>query len=174
MKLGLQSWLCIALVTLLISQTGCLSLSAFMGRKRTSTLDFSTLKAQGYSLLPGGPPSPISPSNSSSGPRMILEVRDDERHLESIPYNSERPQFIQDLVQEAELNKKLGRLSIYIMRPLGEGKAPLRLDLRTDSKGRVTNVGQNYALHPGDHIIVIADTRTSLERFIDNTIKKED
>ncbi len=45
------------------------------------------------------------------------------------------------------------------------------MDAATDDDGKVTNVGQNYALHPGDHIIVYEDDRTYFERFMAKTFK---
>lgn len=148
------------------SQTGCITLSALMGQKRSPTIDTSMLEAQGYSVPPGGMPSPISP-NAGSGPRVVLEVRADERHLESIPLPTDRGVFVEELVQQAGLHEKLGFMSISIMRPNGPGSPPIRLDTKIDGKGKAVSVGRNYALLPGDHLIVVSDQRSSFERFID-------
>ncbi len=61
---------------------------------------------------------------------------------------------------------------VSIMRPTEAGGPPLRLDTRIDDSGKATNIGQNYALLPGDHIIVASDNRSSLERFIDKQFRK--
>lgn len=152
---------------MLTTQTGCVALSAFLGQKRSPTIDTSILKSQGYSIPPGGMPSPVQ-IDPSKGPRVVLEIRSGEgRHLETIPLPTDRGIFIEDLIQQAELSEQLGNLSVSIMRPNG-GKPPLRLDCRTDKNGKATNVGENYALLPADHIIVYGDQRTMLERFIDN------
>ncbi len=159
----------VLLVALLATQPGCLLLTTFLPRKDRSTLDTSLLKAQGYSIPPGGMPARVV-LDPNDGPRVILEVRSEERHLETIPF-PEKGLFIEDLVQQAKLHETFGELSISIMRPNGEGAAPVRLDMTTDDQGKVTNVGQNYALRPSDHIIVINDDRTHFERFVAKTFK---
>ena len=109
-------------------------------------LDTSMLKRQGYSIPPGGMPSQVSP-NSSGAPRVVLEVRgDSDKHMESIPLPADRPMFIEDLVQEAQLHERLGKLQISIMRPNGSGNPPMRLECETDSKGKATTIGNNHDL----------------------------
>ncbi len=154
----------------LILSTGCISVSEVLGQKRKGTLDTSYLKQAGYSIPPGGMPKPVSP-NSSHGPAIVLEVRGDENHLESIPLPANKPTFVEELVNQAQLHEKLGALSISIMRPTGPGSPPVRLDVQIDSSGKAKNVGQNYALLPGDHLVVLHDQRTYLERFIEKSLK---
>ena len=157
------------LLGLLCTQPGCLLLNTFLPRKDRSTLDTSLLKAQGYSIPPGGMPAAVA-LDPNDGPRVVLEIRSDERHLETIPL-PEKGMFIEDLVQQAKLHENFGSLNISIMRPNGEGAAPVRLDMTTNDNGKATNVGQNYALRPGDHIIVLNDERTYFERFVAKTLK---
>ncbi|MEZ6135874.1 MAG: hypothetical protein R3C53_13285 [Pirellulaceae bacterium] len=154
------------LCVLLASQTGCVTLSALMGQKRSPTLDTTLLEMQGYSVPPGGMPSPVAPPNNGQ-PRVILEIRGDERHIESIPLVADQPLFLEDLVQQAKLHEHFGNLNISIMRPNGPGQPPVRLDACTNSKGRATSVGHNYALRNGDHLIVLSDERSSLEKYIE-------
>ena len=161
--------ICLGFFVVLATQSGCVLLSAFLPRKPTSGLDVSLLKAQGYSIPPGGMPAPVV-LDPNDGPRVILEVRADERHLETIPL-PEKGMFIEELVQQAKLHENFGQLSISIMRPNGEGAPPVRMDLTTNDAGKATNVGQNYALRPGDHIIVLHDERSYFERFITKTMK---
>ena len=150
----------------LLSQSGCLTLSAIMGKPKPGSLDLSMLEAQGYSIPPGGMPSPVATA-PEGGPRVILEVRDGGRHLESIPMPTDRAVFIEDIVQQAQLHERMGQLVINIMRPNAQGGPPIRMETRTDDAGKVTNIGQNYALIPGDHLVVVGDKRTGLERMID-------
>ena len=157
------------LIALIASQPGCILLNAMLPRKASSTLDTSLLKAQGYSVPPGGMPAQVV-LDPNDGPRVVLEIRSEERHLETIPL-PEQGMFIEDLVQQAKLHETFGALTISIMRPNGEGAAPVRMDLTTDDEGKATHVGQNYGLRPGDHIIVINDDRTYFERFISKTFK---
>lgn len=158
------------IVAILSTQSGCLMLNAFMGRSKRSGLDTSMLEAQGYSIPPGGMPLPVKPEVDGK-PRVVLELRGDGRHLESVPLPLDRALFVEDLVQEAKLHEQIGALSIAIMRPNGSSAPPLRLDAKTDDDGKVINLGQNYALLPDDHVIVYSDQRTLLEKFLDSQLK---
>ncbi len=148
------------------SQAGCVTLSTLLGKKKSPLLDTRLLEAQGYSVPPGGMPSPVSLPTDGE-PRVVLEVRGDKRHLESIPLPADKAVFIQDLVQQTQLHESLGQLSISIMRPNGPDAPPIRLETTTDDDGKPISMGHNYALLPGDHIVVISDQRSSFERFID-------
>lgn len=102
-----------------------------------------------------------------------MEVRDGkEKHLESIPLPMDRGMTVEDLVQQAELHDKLGKVHVSIMRPVSPEQPPVRLDVPFDSKGRAKSVGQNYALLPNDHLIVVSDNRSGLERLVDKQLGK--
>ncbi|GIW99542.1 MAG: hypothetical protein KatS3mg111_2875 [Pirellulaceae bacterium] len=153
---------------LLACQPGCLVLDQFIqgGRGERRALDVSHLEAQGYSMPPGGLPTSVT-DDASSGPSIVLEVRNgDAPHLERIPLPIDRPVFVQDIVQQANLHKQIGRLQIAIMRPVGPGQPPLRMDVRTDGKGQTTSMGTNYALVSGDHLIVTKDDTGGLGELI--------
>jgi len=141
-----------------------------MGQTKSPTLDTRLLEAQGYSIPRGGMPAPIAP-DPNGAPRVILEVRNDGTHVESIPLAMDKAVFIEDIVQQARLHDRFGKLDISIMRPTQAGGPPLRMDTHIESSGKSTNVGQNYALLPGDHIVVNSDNRSSLERFIDTQFR---
>ena len=162
--------LCCLASMLVLTQTGCVTLSALMGEKRSASLDTSLLEAQGYAIPPGGMPSPVAPS-AEGGPRVILEVRGEERHLESVPLPVDRAVTIEDFVHEAKLDERLGAINVFIMRPNGT-QPPVRLDTALSSKGKTTKVGTNYALLPGDHLIVMGDGRSPFERFVDTQLGK--
>lgn len=152
---------------LLCSQSGCFTLSSII-RKESSELDTRLLNAQGYSIPPGGMPTKVS-SKGSEKPSVVLEIRSDKnkRHVERIPLPMDQGVFVQDIVQQAKLHSKLGPLRVSIMRPSGPMSPPVRLEARTDKHGKTSSLGKNYALLPGDHIIVNEDKRSTLEKLMD-------
>jgi hypothetical protein len=154
---------------MLLSQTGCLTIGTLMGNKRSPKLDTSYLEAAGYSIPPGGMPTPIG-RMSSDGQAIVMEVRTEgeKPHLESIPLNKERPMFVEDLVREAKISERVGGVAISIMRPTGSNLPPVRMDVRVKDDGKVKELEENYVLMPGDHVIVNYDQRTSLETFLDS------
>lgn len=159
------------LMLCLLSQSGCITLNSLIGESKPQPFDTRFLETQGYSIPPGGMPSPVK-SDPHGAPRVILEVRDGERHLESIPLSAERAMFIEDVVQQAQLHDRFGQLMISIMRPDGHGGPPVRLELQTDNDGKAVKVGHNYALMPGDHIVVNPDNRSSIEKMLDSLRKR--
>ena len=167
----IKRWVLPTLFSICVAtQSGCISFSELMGQTKSPTLDTRLLEAQGYSIPRGGMPAPIAP-DPNGAPRVILEVRDNGTHVESIPLAMDKAVFIEDIVQQARLNDRFGKLDISIMRPTQAGGPPLRLDTHIESSGKSTNVGQNYALLPGDHIVVNSDNRSGLERFIDTQFR---
>lgn len=160
-------WISLGVIGIgLVCQPGCLSM---MGKKRSPKLDMTYLEAAGYSIPPGGMPSPVG-EMASDGRSLVLEVRQDgeKPHLERIPLPKDRPMFIETLVQEAKIHERLGGVNISVMRPTEPGKPPVRMDVRVKDTGKVKEMEENYALIPGDHLIVTYDQRTSLETFVDN------
>lgn len=160
-------WLTVGCAALLLSQAGCVTLLG--GKTRSPKLDTSYLEASGYSIPPGGMPAPVRPTHSS-GPAIVMEVRgaEDKRHMEQIPLPKDRPMFVEDLVREAKISERVGGVLISIMRPAGPNLPPIRMDVRVKDSGKVKDLEENYALMPGDHVIVNCDGRTSLEVFVDS------
>ena len=170
MRLAPSVMVC-AVCVCLCSQTGCLTVESLL-RKDSPTLDTELLQAQGYSIPPGGMPTGVS-NTGADKPSIVLEVRQDQerRHVERIPLPIDRGVFIEDIVQEAKLQDRIGPLQISIMRPNGPQAPPVRLDLRTDKDGKAVNMGLNYALLPGDHVIVMEDKTSALERMLKTSFK---
>jgi len=143
-----------------------------LGAKRGPTIDTTLLRAQGYSVPPGGMPSPLPEGVKLDGTNVIVEIRGDEPSIAAVPLPTNRAATIEDLYRKMELTETLGAGQISIMRPTPNGP-PVRLSAMLDGKGRATNPGQNYALHPGDHIIAVSDGRTLFERYVDRQLGKE-
>ncbi len=73
----------------LVCQIGCVTL---MGKKRSSKLDTTYLEAAGYSIPPGGMPSPVG-EIASDGQSLVMEIRQDgeKPHMERIPLSKDGP-----------------------------------------------------------------------------------
>jgi hypothetical protein len=152
-------------------QTGCVTLEKIMRQndREPGSLDTTLLQAQGYSIPPGGMPTGVD-MQASDRPSIVLEVRSDgdKRHVERIPVPMDRGVFIEEIVQEAKLNDRIGKLRINIMRPNGPTAPPVRLDLYTDEDGKAATLGTNYALLPGDHVIVSKDETSAFKKWMQN------
>lgn len=169
-KMHALFFLCLGLICM---QTGCVTLEALLRPKKGQEgggLDTTLLKAQGYSIPPGGMPAAVN-LQASDKPSIVLEVRgdQDQRHVERIPVPMDRGVFVEEIVQEAKLHERIGKLRIDIMRPNGPTAPPVRLEMFTDENGRATSMGTNYALLPGDHIIVNEDRASSFQKWMSFT-----
>ncbi len=70
--------------------------------------------------------------------------------LERIPLTPEKPTFIDDIVKDAQLVERIGKIDVSIMRPTGPNLPPCRMDVDFDAKGKHVMVDQNYSLRAGD------------------------
>ncbi|MBX3423551.1 MAG: hypothetical protein KF752_18500 [Pirellulaceae bacterium] len=154
---------------LLVTQSGCLTLTGLLGAKKESLYDTSLLKAQGFSVPPGGMPSPLPDSLTVDANSIVVEVRNPEPHLTAITLPSDRAVTVEDLAQRMRWSDQLGACNVYIMRPNG-AQPPVRLDLQLSSKGQSSSPVTNYALHARDHIIVVGGGSSTLERFLDRQL----
>ena len=166
MRKSRVQWMAVGCAVALLSQTGCVTL---LGKSRSSKIDTSYLEAAGYSIPPGGMPAPVG-RLSGDGMAIVMEVRgtDEKAHIERIPLSKDRPMFVEDLVREAKIAERVGGVKISIMRPAGPNLPPVRMDVQVRETGKVKDLEDNYALMPGDHVIVNCDGRTSLEVFVDS------
>jgi hypothetical protein len=161
---------CFVLLALSLASTGC---STLLGRTKGSmdNLDTNGLKQQGYTLGDHG----VNQAGQvdESAPSVVLEVIDGKRSLERVPLNPAQPMFIADLVRDADLNRKIGRVQIKILRANGN-RPPVRLDVDFDDSGRRIMEEMNYSLRPGDHVVVTRDERTMFNKmFSGNVLTKK-
>jgi len=143
-----------------------------LGVKREPTLDTTLLRAQGYSIPPGGMPRPLPEGVQLDGTNVVVEIRGDETKIAAVPLPASKSVTIEDLYRKLELADSLGASEISIMRPSPNGP-PVRLALMINGKGKATHPGHNYALHPGDRIIASSDGRSLFERFVDRQFDRD-
>jgi hypothetical protein len=154
-------YLWLGMLALLCS--GC-STFALKNRGPLDNLDLDSMKAAGYPVGPEGAQIPIP--TGTDVPSVVLEVNKGKKHLERIPLPADKPMFVADLVRDAKLTDKLGRIQLVVLRPTGPNMPPVRMDVDFDTKGKNVMEGQNYSLRDGDTIIVRPDTTTAMDRFI--------
>jgi hypothetical protein len=159
-----RSWILIAtLLALLGTSTGCQSL---LGRKAGPANDFdiTQLQRDGYTLGSNG----VLQGGMVDDTSVLLEVNDGKKHLEKIPMTEGQPMFVADVIRDAKLHKKVGRIHVRVMRPNGNA-APVRMDIDFDESGRRVREGTNYSLRPGDRIVVAKDDSTVVSRMLGKT-----
>jgi hypothetical protein len=95
---------------------------------------------------------------------VLLEVNDGKKHLEKIPMTEGQPMFVADLIRDAKLHKKVGRIHVRVVRPNGTA-APVRMDIDFDESGRRVKESTNYSLRAGDRVVVTKDESNFVSRM---------
>jgi|694.fasta_scaffold39844_6 hypothetical protein len=146
-----------AFISLAVTQSGC---SSLMGRSKgpLDNVDMRGLKAAGYSVGASGVNKPLLTDNGE--PCVILEINDGKKHYEKLPLQPGQSLFVGDVVRDAQLFKKIGRMKATVLRPNGVNRPPVRLDVDFDDAGKNVMEGQNYSLRAGDHVIIRRDEST--------------
>lgn len=154
--------ICLVLVTLSTS-AGC---NTLFGRKGGpgDDLDITQLKREGYMVGPNG----VLHGGMVDESSVLLEVNDGKKHLEKIPMTDGQAMFVADVIRDAQLHKKIGRIQVRVMRPNGNS-APVRMDIDFDDTGRRVREGTNYSLRAGDRIVVTKDDSTAVSRMLSKT-----
>jgi hypothetical protein len=157
---NIRSWLGFGAILLL---TGCSSMFGDRSREPIDGLDTRAMREAGYNFDERGAQRALPPNDGK--PSVVLEVRNGKRHLERIPLPPDKPMFLQDIVDDAKLVDKIGKIEVTILRPTGAASPPIRMDADFDSETKRVVIGQNYAVQPNDTIIVSKDTRSWLDSF---------
>jgi len=148
---------CISLVGMSVLSSSC---STLLGKTKgpLDNIDTKGLKQAGYNFGEYGAQRPLA--SDDENPAIVLEVNNGKRHFEKIPLVPGQSLFIADLIRDAKLQKKIGRIKTTILRPNGKNLPPVRLDVDFDDSGRSVMEGQNYSLRSGDHVVIRADDRS--------------
>jgi len=145
----------------LLALTGCSSILGDRSREPVEGLDTRGLRAAGYNFDERGVQRALPPDDGK--PAVVLEVRNGKRHFERIPLSADKPTFVQDVVDDAKLVEKLGKIQITILRSTGANSPPIRMVSDFDAETKRIVVGQNYAIQPNDKIVVNKDSSSWLD-----------
>lgn len=146
--------LLMGLMLMVAGNTGCSTL-LLRPKGKLDKLDMTGLKMEGYSIGEYGAQRTLPVDDSN--PSIVLEVNNGKRHFERIPMVPGQSLFVADMLRDAQLHKKLGRIRATILRPSGSSKPPIRLEVDFDGSGKNVMEGMNYSLRPGDHVVVSVD-----------------
>ena len=94
-----------------------------------------------------------------------LEVRPAGRRepeMQQVPLHE--AMHVQDLLEQTGLTRRFRRMELHLMRPTGADMAKMRVQF-SHQAGRVDPLF-DYALRPGDHVVVIEDTSTVLDDML--------
>lgn len=163
---ALGSFGALGFVFLMFASTGC---TALIGRSYSDSekIDMTPVKKEGYTVGPHGVMQVLPTSDET--PSIILEVNHGKRSFERVPLVPGQPMFVADLMRDADLYRKVGRVKVTILRPNGNNP-PVRMDVDFDAKGKRVEEGMNYSLRAGDHVVVTANDKNFMDRLLKGTV----
>jgi hypothetical protein len=143
--------------------SGCNALTGDNNREPIKGIDTRLMRADGYSFDERGAQRVIPAGDGR--PSVVMEIRNGKRQFERVPLSADKPTYIQDIVDDAKLVDKLGKIQVTILRPTGANSPPIRMPADFDADTKRIVVGQNYALQANDQLIVTKDTRSWLDNI---------
>jgi hypothetical protein len=147
----------------------CSGCAGLMGKNYSDAerIDMTPVKKEGYTVGPYGVMQPLPTAEEE--PSIILEVNHGKRSMERVPLVSGQPMYVADLMRDADIHRKIGRVKVTVLRPNGSNP-PVRMDIDFDSSGKRVQEGVNYSLRSGDHVVVTADNRTFMNRLLGGSV----
>ena len=119
----------------------------------------TVMDAGGEKSLPlaGGEaiPAPNSPAS------VTMEIRPVGKKPELRQVQLDSGATVQQVLEKAKLVKRFRRMNIDVLRVTGEQRA--KLDVKYDHTKAHVDPLYDYAVHPGDHLIVAEDPSTALD-----------
>ena len=113
-------------------------------------------------------PLPEAAAMAAPGPAasITMEIRPAGKKPEMTQLQLDNGTTVQQTLEKAKLIKRFRRMNIEVMRVTGEQRA--KLDVKYDHTKARVNPLYDYALHPGDHLIVAQDTSTALDDMLES------
>ena len=111
----------------------------------------------------GGAPAPAAPNQ----PTFTVEVRPSGGEPMRKQLVMSEPITVQQLLEKTGALSQFGRMDITVVRPVPGRREPLRLDVEFRRGERAVAPQEDYALQPGDQVIIEQVRRTMIEDWLD-------
>lgn len=131
------------------------------------TTGCSTLNSDLSSLLMLGSPAEQLPQELPPGvPSVTVVMVAAGEEPVSAPFPIQDITHVQTALERTGLQNRFGRMQIELYRPLDGGNH--KLDIAFDRAKRQVPPGFDYALHPGDRLVVTEDTSTVVDDMLNS------
>jgi hypothetical protein len=113
---------------------------------------------------PGTDPSVATQSAVPNNGSITVEIRPEKSgkpELRQLPLQS--PMYVQQALEATGVIKRFRGMNVELIRMAGDKRQ--KMDSKYVRAGRRVDPGYDYALHPGDHLIVTEDSTTVLDEM---------
>lgn len=156
----------LAAVTLLLATSASLTGCAALPELGLGTPGFGKTALWGTraEMVKGGENAPAAAAPAG---KYIVEFRDADGRGNATEFNIEGPLNAHDALQTAKATKKFSRITVELVRPLPNGTWH-RLPIEYDRSIRRVPAECDYAILPGDRLIVTEDTGNILTDMLNS------
>jgi len=140
-------------------------------RTRIALASIAILTMSGCAMIDtnGAPPIPVAGNGqaaSAAGQAITMEIRESGKKPEIKQFPLEQSSTVQQLLEQTRLVKKFRRMDIEVMRTAGDQRA--KMTVKYDHTQGMVRPEYDYALHPGDHVIVQEVTKTAFDDMLES------
>ena len=77
---------------------------------------------------------------------------------------------VQDIVKAVQVRKLFARINIELQRPVANSHKPLKMPVTVDGFGKRVNSAYNYAIRPGDRLVISEDPSNTFDDMLDGVL----
>ncbi len=77
---------------------------------------------------------------------------------------------VQDIVKTVQVRKLFARIAIELERPVANSHKPLKMQVTVDGFGKRVNPAYNYAIRPGDRLVITEDPSNTFDDMLDGVL----
>jgi hypothetical protein len=104
--------------------------------------------------------------NQPPGPNYTVEIRRPGYSTQYVRVPHQGETHLQDALEQSGAARKLKRMELHVMRTPPQGGPRQRLSADFDSGEKRVAWESDYAIYPGDHVVVIEDTSSQFDDMI--------
>ena len=113
-------------------------------------------------LIEGDQVKPVEPGTTNT---VLVQLHAAQRPLGQVHVPLKSGLLVQDVIERSGANKYFVRMTIKIFRPAGPGGTYLPLEAEYDHIKERVRAESNYAIRPGDYVVVTEDATTSFDEM---------
>ena len=108
---------------------------------------------------------PMNRPPAMGGPSCSVAFYSKKKLIKEVKVPVTGPVYVQDVLEKSGATKHFGRMNVALLRKLSHGKLH-RMDVEFGKRKKRVSVTSNYAVYPGDRLVVGENTDTALDDML--------
>ncbi len=110
------------------------------------------------------------PDQATSGPSYTVEIRRPGYTTQFVRIPHTGVTYLQEALEKSGATQKIRKMELYVLRTPPQGGPRQRLTAVYDVAARRVTWESDYAIYPGDHIVVTEDTSTDFDHLLNKVL----